>query len=304
MNQERFTQSIIDCNGEPGRIWLKNLPVLIDHCAERWSLYVNPPFPNLSYNYAAPAAHESGEEFVLKLGVPSDAFSREITALETYAGRGIARLIDADPQRGIMLLEHLLPGAMLSTLDDDDQAMRIAARLMRELWQPVSIDHPFPTLSEWATDLQDLRKHFGGGTGPLPKDLVEKSEQLWAELIDSTDEEVLLHGDLHHFNILQAQRQPWLAIDPKGVVGDRAYDVCALMGNCLYTASNPQERFARRIEILSSELGIDRHRLMQWCLAVSMLWAWWSIEDHGPENDSWRGAVAFAELTDSVIKLP
>jgi streptomycin 6-kinase len=111
-----------------------------------------------------------------------------------------------------------------------------------------------------------------------------------------------LHGDLHHENILQAQRQPWLAIDPKGVVGEPAYEVGALLRNMaprLLKGSQPSQIVARRAGILSEELGFDRTRLLGWGLAQAVLAAWWCIEDG---VDGWEGFIRCAELIQDTME--
>src|SRR5579859_7333229 len=98
------------------------------------------------------------------------------------------------------------------------------------------------------------------------------------------DEPMLLHGDLHHDNILMAGRQPWLAIDPKGLVGEPAYETGALLRNALarvFSASQPQRVLARRVDQLAAELGLDRVRICGWGLAQAVLSVWWGIEDSG-----------------------
>ncbi len=95
---------------------------------------------------------------------------------------------------------------------------------------------------------------------------------------------MLLHGDFHHYNILAAERQPWLAIDPKGVVGDPAYETGAFLYNRLPDELQPDELraiLARRVEQLAVELTLDRDRILGWGLAQAVLSAWWSYEDHG-----------------------
>jgi streptomycin 6-kinase len=206
-----------------------------------------------------------------------------------------------DRDRGVLLLERLQPGTMLSTLADDEEATRIAARVMRQLWRPVPPDHPFRTVNDWASGLERMRQHFDGGTGPLPTALVEKAEGLFADLLSSMDGAVLLHGDLHHYNILQAERQPWLAIDPKGIVGEPAYEVGALLRNPIFSFlewPHLDQITARRVDILAEELGFDRERLLGWGLAQSVLSAWWCIDDH---VDCWQGAIRCAEIFDEVL---
>ena len=191
----------------------------------------------------------------------------------------------------------------LSRLADDEQATSIAAHVMRQIWQPVPPEHSFPTVARWALGLARLRQQFGGATGPFPARLVEQAESLFAELIGSMAEPVLLHGDLHHDNILTAERQPrqtrrplWLALDPKGLVGEPAYEVGALLRNpapWLLDQPQPGRILARRVDQLAEELGFDRARLRSWGLAQAVLSAWWSFEDHG---HGWEWSLTCAEL--------
>ena len=293
---DNFARTMVEVYGEEGAAWLQRLPGLLAECARRWSLTVLPPFVPLSYNYVAPVVRADGTAVVLKVGFPGRELRTEIAALQLYDGHGIAQLLDADADRGALLLERLVPGTPLARLADDAEATSIAAQVMRQLWRPVPPDHAFPTVADWAAGLSRLRARFGGTTAPLPTPLVEQAEQLFAELIGSMGDPVLLHGDLHHDNILMAQRQPWLALDPKGVVGEAAYETGALLRNPagrVLQAPDPRRMMARRIDQLAAELGFDWERIRGWALAQAVLSAWWSIEDHGY---GWEDAIAYAEI--------
>jgi streptomycin 6-kinase len=295
---ESFAHTIRTVFAEAGAAWLQQLPSLINACEARWQLRVQPPF-KLSYNYVAPAVRVDGSLVVLKLGVPNDELTSEINALRIYAGRGICKLIEADDARGIMLLEQLQPGTLLSTLvpHQDEQATEIAAEVMRQLWQPVPVQHPFRTLEHWTNGILEIREKYNGGTGPFPAHLVAQAESLRTQLLNSNSNsnsnsnQFLLHGDLHHFNILQTE-QGWRAIDPKGVVGEPAYEIASF----LY---NPNERLiskamlARRIAQFSELLTLDRERLLGWGVVQAVLSAWWSF-DSG--EDGWQPMIGFAEL--------
>lgn len=285
--------------GENGVAWLNNLPALIAECEQRWSLTVQAPVAGLSYNFVAPATRADRTPIMLKLGVPNKEINSEIEALRLYDGRGICRLIDSDAERGILLLERLQPGEMLSTVEDDEAATLIAARVMRKLWQPVPAEHPFPTVATWAKGLTELRAKFNGSTGPFNTKLVEQAETLYTELLASSAEPVLLHGDLHHFNILTAEREPWLAIDPKGVVGEPAYEIGALLRNHKPELVQDRRVQARRIDLLASELGLDRQRILGWAVAQAVLSAWWSYGDHGRW---WQEMMALAELLSALME--
>ena len=264
-----------------GAQWLQQLPEMIDQCAAQWNLTVHDHFPALSYNYAAPATMADGTAVVLKIGVPRDELSTEMDALKVYDGRAMCRLIDADMTMGVLLLERLTPGKMLLAVDNDDEATQIAAQLMKKLWRPVPATHHFPSVADWSQGLVRLRETFNGTTGPFPKKLVETAESIFAELLNNNVKPVLLHGDLHHYNILSAQREPWLAIDPKGVVGDPAYEVGAFLHNPLDFLTWPdwKQLVPRRLDIMAEILEIDRQRLVACSLAQDVLSTWWSYED-------------------------
>ena len=243
-----------------------------------------------------------GTKVVLKLGVPNPELLSEIAALQAYAGVGAARLLDVDPGRGVLLEECLEPGSPLSELEDEAQAVSIAASLMRQLWRPVPIEAPFPSLARWTIGLKELRPHFGGGCGPFPPALVDRAEKLRDELLASPGEPVLLHGDLHHTNILSARRQPWLAIDPKGVVGERTYEPTSFLYNHLPKPVAPGELkalLARRIDQFAAELDLERERLLAWGLVQCVLSGWWSYTDHG---HGWETVIAIAGLLADLLR--
>lgn len=295
-----FEQTIRDIYGRRGEQWLRDLPNLIAGCERRWSLTVAPPFPSLSYNFAAPARSHDGHDVVLKLGVPNPELTSEIEALRLYDGRGIAQLIHADAEQGALVIERLVPGQMLVSLviERDEEATSIAAEIMRQLWQPMSANEAsgLPTLARWTRSIEEVRWHFDGGTGPFDALLVDRAERLREELLASSSEPALLHGDLHHFNILTAERQPWLAIDPKGVIGDPTYETAPFLYNPmdeLLTSPDVKRIVAQRIDVLCELLWLDRQRVLGWSLVQSVLSAWWSYEDKGY---GWEDVMAFAGI--------
>jgi streptomycin 6-kinase len=277
-----FCHTIVNLYADKGVEWLNRLPALVAECERRWSVTALAPLEDLSFNYVAPAVGADGRELILKLGVPNPELLTEIEALRLLDGRGCVQLLAADPAQGAMLLERLRPGTPLSSVGDDERATLIAAGVMRQLWRPVPAEHPFPTVARWAAGLGRLRARFDGDTGPLPRTLVERAEALFEELLASMAEPVLLHGDLHHDNILAAERQPWLAIDPKGIIGEPAYEVGALLRNPfpqLLDMPQPGRILARRVDQLTRELGFDRARIVGWGVAQAVLAAWWCLED-------------------------
>ena len=293
---ETFARTQISLRGEAGLAWLDRLPALTEEVAHRWSLEVGGPFPNLSYNWVVPALRQDGVPAVLKLSFPGDKeFLTEAAALAAFGGRGICGLLELDLTLGAMLLERLQPGRPLAAVEDDEEATALAAGVMRKLRRPAPPDHAFPAVSDWARGLERLRHRFDGGTGPMPGNLVGEAERLFAELLLSEGERFLLHGDLHHGNILSAGGGSWLAIDPKGVVGEAAYEAAALLHNPVgaLEAPDPRELLERRLDALSAELGLDRARIRAWGLAQAVLAAYWGLEEGGRV---WDEALTFAGL--------
>lgn len=292
-----FARNMRDVYGEKGEQWLSDLPALVGELARQWNVALGPPF-DLSYNYVAAARRSDGTDVVLKVGFPDHELEREMAALRLYGGAGICRLLEVDAARHAMLLERLRPGEMLADLArmDDDAATRIGAEVMRTLWRPVpdsANDGSFRPIAEWFRAFERHRARYGG-PGPLPRALLDRAETLAQELLASARTEVLLHGDFHHYNVLSAQRAPWLAIDPKGMLGDPGYEVGPFL-------LNPNQELwigrpdvlRRRLDILADELAYDRARLRDWGFAHAVLSACWSAEDHG---DGWQGAIAAAEM--------
>jgi len=292
-----FAHKMITLGGLEGHAWIDRLPYILAACEQRWGLTIGPPF-DLSFNYVAPALRNDGTPVVVKACLPNSETS-QVEALRLFDGHGMVRLLAWDPDDEVMLLEQMRPGTRLSTEEDDKKATSIAASVMRQLWRTVPPEHAFPTVSDWGKGFARLRQHYGGGCVPFPTALLEEAETLFAELNASMAEPVLLHGDLHHENILAAEREPWLAIDPKGVVGDPAYETGALLCNqesVVLEAPQPGRIMARRVDQLSDELGIDRARVRGWGLVQAVLSVWWDIEDFGHLEDYDIAGLACAEL--------
>jgi streptomycin 6-kinase len=291
---DAFRQRIASVFGDAGVAWLARLPEIVAECAERWNLTVEPPF-DLSYNYVAPAICADGTPVVLKLRCPNPEAACEMAALHAFAGDGICDVIEQDPERNASLLERVMPGIPLTALvaEDDERATAIAIDLMQRLWRPPPAEHPFPTVADWAQALDRHRQRFDGGTGPLPAPLFEEAEALFSWLL-ATSESTLLHGDLHHDNILSATRAPWLIIDPKGIVGDPGYDLGAFLYNPwpgLLQLPDPARAIARRVDQLAEGLGMERARVRGWGIAQAVLSACWSVDN---EQD-WRYTITCGE---------
>jgi streptomycin 6-kinase len=295
---DRFVRTVLDLGGGEGRDWLDRLPATLAGCERRWRIRVGTPY-DLSYNYVARAVRDDGTPVVVKVCPPGDPDWRyEAQALRLAAGRGMVLLLDADMAERATLLERAEPARPLTDLarQDDAAATHEAATVMRRLAQPALAGPRFPTVARWDEGFGRHRRRCGGTSGPLPGALFDRAERVYAELCASMAQPVLLHGDLHHDNILSAQREPWLAIDPKGVEGEAVYEAGALLRNPwpdLLTWPDPRRILARRVDQLAEALGADRERVRAWGFAQAMLSAVWTVEDHG---EGWDFPVTCAEL--------
>lgn len=287
-------------HGELGRAWLDKLPALVNECRDRWSLKLGQPFANLSYNLALPAKGSDGVELVLKLGVPCPELLTEAAALGIFHGVGAVRLLDHEAPRGILLMERVVPGVPIHKLESESEATRIAATLMRKLWRPPPANHGFPSLEIWFQAFARLRKNFGG-CGPFPDKLIDKAERTFAELNAARVRNVILHGDLHHENILFSAKRGWLAIDPKGIGGDPGYEVGPFMLNQLPASASESatlQILKQRLAIFSEELAVSQGCLAQWSFCHSVLSALWEFE----ESADWRPTMRLALMLEKLAK--
>ncbi|HEU0296949.1 MAG TPA: aminoglycoside phosphotransferase family protein [Anaerolineales bacterium] len=131
-----FISIITNTYGEDGERLIANLPALIEEASQRWDLTNVQPVSNLSYNFVA-FANRGDQDVVLKIGVPHDGLRSEIATLRLFRGEGACQLLEADEEKGFLLLERLQPGLMLSTLEDDETATHTAAEVMKKIWRPL-----------------------------------------------------------------------------------------------------------------------------------------------------------------------
>jgi streptomycin 6-kinase len=295
---DHFAHRASQSGDAAGRRGTRRLLIALKNCAERWDLTIDQPF-HLSLNYVAPARRADGTPVVLKVCLPTDEFPLQVEALRIGDGRGMVSLLDEDEEDEAMLLERLEPGTPLSTLKDDEEALSHAVSVMRQIWRLVPEQHAFPTIQDWGSGLARLSASSGKSSSPIPRALIDEACVLFAEFSASQTGQVVLHGDLHQENILAATRAPWLAIDPKGVIGEPAYETGSLLRNELagvFSASQPARRMARRIDQLAAELGFERERIRGWALAQAVLAVWWDVETPTFPNDFDLQTIAAAEL--------
>jgi streptomycin 6-kinase len=254
-----------------GAAWLDALPQLAAECAERWSLSLGDPFSTGKVALTLAVTRADGSPAVLKLNFPEPESAHEADALLHWDGHGAVRLLEVDRERNALLLERALPGTTLWELEDD-KATRIAASVLRRLWErPPPAEHPYRGLAEEAPGwMQELRANWEGLGRPFEERLVEAAETAASELASSQPDLVLCHQDFQGSNVLRAEREPWLAIDPKPIVGEPAFDVASLLRDRRWDIR--REVIARRLDLLVEELRLDRERMRGWGIVHALYW--------------------------------
>ncbi|WP_180955387.1 aminoglycoside phosphotransferase family protein [Peribacillus deserti] len=294
---DAFKEKIAGAFGAAGSAWLASLENLVQEFIVKWNLTIEGPVPNLSYNYVLKAKDSAGKPVILKLGVPGFDFSNEIQTLKVYDGAGCAKLLRADPERGAILLEQLKPGFMLCEEKDETKAVQHFLKVWKAMRRPVPADVNSPTINDWAMGLDRYLKEYPYGDGPIQEKYISLAASLFKEINATSKTDELLHGDLHHENILFSHDRGWLAIDPKGVSGDAYYGLISFLINHIFDKKNPKELLIHRLNILTNNTGIDRGRLLKAAVAMSILYACWGIEDQDPEwENTYRCAEWFQEL--------
>jgi streptomycin 6-kinase len=264
MNLTVPVQLAATCREMPERAaWLDRLPRVVDDLAARWSIRLGTPYEAASCAWVAPAllangGRADGGRAVLKIGMPHMEGEHELDGLRFWDGDPTVRLLAADADSNAMLLERCEPGTPLRALSESEQDVVIAG-LLRRLWRTPSAPHPFRPLSTMAREWSRVAM---GATGyRADEEVVREGVRLFEELPLTSTEAVLLATDLHAGNVLRAQREPWLVIDPKPFVGDPAYDATQhLLNSSSRLRSDPLGTIHR----FSDLLGVDRERVRLW----------------------------------------
>lgn len=252
--------------------WRARAPALAQECAELWSLRLGEPYEHGYASLTLRADLPDGSPAVLKVGFPHPEAEQEPDALVHYDGRGAVRLLAHDPERSALLLERCEPGTPLWEVEDDEEATLVAASVLRRLWErPPGDGHPFRVLAEesgtWSEGLRVDWERLGR---PFERALVDAAAAAVRELGPSQPDAVLCHQDFQGSNVLRARREPWLAIDPKPIVGERAFDVASLLRDRRWDIRACVIR--RRLELLASELDLDRERMRGWGIVHALYW--------------------------------
>ena len=267
--------------------WIASLPRVVGGLRDHWSLELGEPFqPGGETAWVAPATSPQFGDVVLKVVWRHDEALDEAKGLREWNGDGAIRLVDTrdvDDATTALLVERCRPGALLSTLPEPRQDV-IVAGLLRRLWRPPPFGEPFRPLQQMCDQWADeCEQKLSERPGTLDAGLTREGIALFRALPASAERVVLLCTDLHAGNVLAAEREPWLAIDPKPYVGDPTYDALQHLLNCEERlVAGPAGLVARMAELC----GLDRERLGTWLFARCVI-----------ESPHWPAMAEVARLT-------
>jgi len=231
--------------------WRETAPGVAEEVAEEWALTLGEPYTPGFCGHVVRATTADGAPGVLKVFFPDHESFQEADALERWDGDGAVRLLARDDDRCALLLERCEPGTFLS---GSPQALDVLIGLLPRLW--TSADG-FHTLEDEVAMWSE-------------RGLDDRTQGLARELASSQGEQVLVHQDLHGDNVLAAEREPWLVIDPKPLAGEREFGVAAIVRGS--ELGHSREAVRRRLRRVCSELGLDEERARRWTLAQTIAW--------------------------------
>ncbi|MFE6163848.1 aminoglycoside phosphotransferase family protein [Streptomyces sp. NPDC056486] len=259
--------------GEPGRAFIAALPARVAEFVERWELTVDGPSMHGMAALVLPVVRRDGTPAAVKFQLLDEETEGEPVGLRVWDGDGAVRLLDHDDGTGTMLLERLNSGRMLSTMTDTRKAVLVIAELLARL-TAVAAPEGMRRLGDIAGEMvDDLPGALRAISDPVERAIVERCGGAVREVMGEPGDR-LLHWDLHFENVLAAEREPWLAIDPKPLAGDPGFDLWPALNN-RFDVDDVLWRF----DAMSEVLGLDRERAKAWTLGRVLQNALWEIED-------------------------
>jgi len=265
--------------------WQQRLPRLVEECAKQWGLALEEPLSGGFASHVVPAG-----DVVLKIQWPHRESEHEAAALELWDGDGAIRLLAHDDERYALLLERCIPGTYLSELEPD-AALEVLIDLLPRLWKPAGA--PFRPLADeaawWAGYLRD---RWDAAGRPFEEELLDAASAAIDELPPTQGEQVLVNQDLHGDNVLAAEREPWLVIDPKPLAGEREFGLASIIRS--FELGHGESAVVHRLDRLTAELGLDRERTRRWALAQTIAWSF------GGETIAWSSG---GELQDTHLQI-
>ncbi|MDJ0924432.1 MAG: aminoglycoside phosphotransferase family protein [Acidimicrobiia bacterium] len=250
-----------------GTKWLNALPARVGQAAARWELELGMPYQDSYVSLVVPAERH-GEALALKIQFPGRESEHEAAALQDWDGNGAIRLVEHDPDSRALLLERCIPGDHLSRAGVDT-ALGVMIGLLPRLWIPVG--DPYGSLAtEVERWVENLPAEYEDAGEPFDRILLAEALAVLPGLAASQGEQVLVHQDLHGDNVLRADREPWLAIDPKPLRGEREFGLSPIIRSP--ELGHSAEAVTHRLDRLTRELGLNRERSRLWAFGHAVAW--------------------------------
>jgi streptomycin 6-kinase len=277
---KQLTVHVTAMLGDKGHAWLDTLPGLIDHLSEAWEVSVGEPFEAGEFNFVAGAVRHDGEAAVIKIAPPfsDNEYIGEAEFLSHRKGRGAVRLLERDHDRRAILIERAVPGKNLAELftGNESLALEPAIEVLRGILGEPPADYQPKTLDQWFAGMRRAEgTEFSG-------EYAGKAVEIYERLSTQPGRTFYLHGDFHPGNVVNAERSPYLAIDPKGIVGHVAYDIAVFLNNFHWwqeTKPDIRSRLDDTVGMFSDAFEIDPRELREWAFAQMVLGTWWNYDD-------------------------
>jgi streptomycin 6-kinase len=262
--------------GDKGKAWLSRLPGIIEAISLNWNLSDIMLVDNMTYNYVAKAIWDSATPVVLKISCDPNLIESEYLALTSFNGKGAIQVLKKSDELSALLLQQAIPGESLKCVNYQ-QAITHYSQVINQLSLVSVPDRSWPHVRGWCDAIDRV-------TDPrIKKEWLEEASYLKDYLLSTAKNEYLCHGDLHLGNIIK-QGDDWLAIDPKGIIGEMAFEVAAFDLIRQEDRVEPElmeEKIKTRIGLLADALELDRDRLLFWFFLRVMIKSQWFIEDNG-----------------------
>ena len=278
--------------GDDWAAWVDRLPALARDLLDEWVLTIDGALMNGFCSLVVPVLTADGERAVLKLHTDADADESDFEhlALQHWHGNGAVLLLRADPRRRAMLLERLHPRDL--TTIGDLEACEVVAGLYGRIHVPAVPQLRTITsyVERWTADLEALPPD-----APIPRRMREQCVSLARDLVaDPASVGRIIHGDLHHHNVLAADREPWLVIDPKPMSGDPHYEVAPMLWNRWddIVAGDVRTNLRRRFHTIVDTAGLDEDRARDWVVVRMVHNMSWAVIDGDPDEDYLTMCVA------------
>jgi streptomycin 6-kinase len=250
-------------------VWLERVPDLVAECVEEWGLQLGEPYVGGAAGDAHRVELPDGTPGVLKVWFPHRESEHEPDALALWNGEGAVRLLAHDPLRSALLIERCEPGTTLSATGPE-RALDVIVELLPRLWKPAG--SPFGTLADeaewWVEYLPNEWERVGR---PFERRILDAATSALVELAGTQGEQVLVNQDLHGDNVLAAQREPWLVIDPKPLIGEREFALAPIVRSNELGETCDDALY--RLDRLTSEFGLDKERARWWTIGQTLAWS-------------------------------